>query len=125
MKAILIDSDILIEVSRGRDAEVIRRWDELSMSETVLLCSPVSVAELWHGARSADYPILDRLFSALNCLSIDAATGRRAGEYLRKYSKSHGVELGDALIASSACLHDLSIWTRNRKHYPMKDVNFF
>lgn len=124
MKAVLIDSDVLIEVSRGRDLEVVRRWDELSLSETLLLCSPVSVAELWHGARPADHPILDRIFSVLSCVPIDNAVGRRAGEYLRKYSKSHSVELGDALIAATAFLHDVSIWTRNRKHYPMRDIAF-
>jgi len=35
------------------------------------------------------------------------------------------VELGDALIAATASLHNLALWTRNRRHYPMKDVFFF
>ncbi len=49
--AILIDSDTLIEVSRGKDQQVLAKWNQLSDSGPVLLCSPVTVAELWHGAR--------------------------------------------------------------------------
>jgi predicted nucleic acid-binding protein len=123
--AVLIDSDILIEVSRGRDAVLLNRWDELSRSETPLTCSPVTVAELWHGARPREHSTLAALFAALDCVSIDIRIGQRAGEYLRQYAKSHHVELGDALIAATASVHELELWTRNRRHYPMKDVAFF
>ena len=41
---------------------------------------------------------------------------------LRQFSKSHSVEMGDALIA--AAVHDLELWNRNRRHYPMKDISF-
>jgi predicted nucleic acid-binding protein len=49
----------------------------------------------------------------------------RAGEYLRIFAKSHHVELGDALIAATVSIHNLDLWTRNRRHYPMKDVSFY
>jgi hypothetical protein len=38
LKAILIDSDILIEVSRARDAVILANWDDLSRSDVPLLC---------------------------------------------------------------------------------------
>jgi predicted nucleic acid-binding protein len=44
---------------------------------------------------------------------------------MRQYRKSHGVELGDALIGSAAVLNGAALWTRNKKHYPMKDVSFY
>ena len=122
---VLVDSDILIEVSRAKDLEVLSRWTELSESDDAILCSPVSIAELWTGARASEHEALTNLFDALICAPIDAETGRQAGEYLRRFRKSHGVELGDALIASSAVLNRAALWTRNRKHYPMKDVAFF
>jgi hypothetical protein len=65
------------------------------------------------------------LFRVLKCVPVDAATGRQAGDYLRRYQKSHAVELGDALIAAAAVSNNAALWTRNRKHYPMKDVAFF
>ena len=58
MKTILIDSDVLIEVSRGRDAAVLKQWEELGVSDAVPLCSPVTVAEIWHGARSKEHATL-------------------------------------------------------------------
>ena len=122
---VLIDSDILIEVTRGRDSDVLSRWEHLSRSDGALLYSPVTAAELWAGARPHEHEALTNLFEALLCVPIDAEVGHRAGDYLRLYRKSHSVELGDALIAASAALSDARLWTRNRKHYPMKELSFY
>lgn len=122
---VLVDSDILIEVSRGRDQAIVARWMELSDSDSPILYSPVSVAELWAGARPHEHQALANLFRTLICVPIDPETGRRAGDYLRQYRKSHGIELGDALVASAAVLNGAALWTHNRKHYPMKALSFF
>jgi predicted nucleic acid-binding protein len=122
---VLIDSDILIEVSRGRDTTLVSRWTELGASDALILFSPVSAAELWAGARPAEHASLEALFEALVCVAADAAVGRRAGDYLRRYRKSHAIELGDALIAASAVASGARLWTRNRKHYPMPELKFY
>ena len=109
---VLVDSDILIEVLRGRDEGILARWMELGESGDFILCSPVSVAELWHGARPREHQALENLFRALICLPIDAETGRQA-------------ELGDALIAAAVLQQNAALWTRNRKHYPMRRVEFY
>lgn len=44
---------------------------------------------------------------------------------MRQFAKSHRLELADALIAATASIHKLKLWTRNRRHYPMKDIAFF
>jgi predicted nucleic acid-binding protein len=125
VSAILIDSGILLDVARGRNARLLARWTELSGSDAAIACSPVTVAEMWHGARPSEYTRLQALFSVLTCVPIGPEIGRRAGDYLRQFAKSHHVELGDALIAATASIHDLALWTHNRKHYPMKDCRFF
>jgi len=122
---VLVDSDILIEVSRGKDPRIVERWIELSQSDAAVLCTPVSVAELWAGARPSEHSALDNLFDTLPCASIDAETGRIAGDYLRQYRKSHSVEIADALIAAATVISGAALWTRNRKHYPMKELKFF
>lgn len=122
---VLVDSDVLIEVTRARDAATLERWANLAESDDVVLCTPVSVAELWYGARPSEHRVLRDLLRALVCVPLDAETGTQAGEYLRAYHKSHGVELGDALIAAAALQHNATLWTRNRKHYPMKAVAFY
>ena len=122
---VLVDSDILIEVSRGRDKEIVSRWIALSRSNAIVLCSPVSVAELWASARPREHTTLENLFSAVTCTSIDREIGRQAGAFLHKYRKSHGVEIADALVAASAMANHAQLWTRNKKHYPMAEVSFF
>jgi predicted nucleic acid-binding protein len=122
---ILIDSDILIEVTRGRDAGIVSRWEDLSASDEVILCSPVTVAELWHGARKEEHGSLANLFSSLVCVPIDAKIGQVAGDFLRQFRKSHGLELGDALIAAGTVANNAVLWTRNRKHYPMAELAFY
>jgi len=121
----MIDSDVLIEVSRARDLAILRRWGDLSRGEVPLLCSPVTVAELWHGARPKEHGTLEALFAVIHCVPVDSKIGVRAGDYLRLYAKSHHVELGDALIAATVSIHHLELWTRNRRHYPMNDIDFF
>jgi predicted nucleic acid-binding protein len=120
----LIDSDILIEVSRARDHTILAKWEDLSRSKAALVCSPLTVAELWQGARPQEHAILKTLFAVIQCVPIDQEIGVLAGNYLRQYAKSHHVELADALIAATVSAHKLELWTRNRKHYPMKDISF-
>jgi predicted nucleic acid-binding protein len=125
LNGVLIDSDVLVEVSRGRNPPILEQWRRLSESDTSIFCSPVTVAELWHGVRTPEEPILLALFRVVPCLPVDFETGRQAGAYLRQFAKSHAVELGDALIAAASALHGLSLWTRNRRHYPMSGISFY
>ena len=83
------------------------------------------MAEIHAGIRAGEEPLTQAFVEARGEVVLDATTGRRAGSYLARYAKSHGVELGDALVASAAATSGLSLWTLNRKHYPMPDVRFF
>ena len=122
---VLVDSDILIEVSRGRNTEILAKWDELSRSGSAVLYSPITEAELWAGARLKETASITNLFGALTCVSIDSHTGRQAGLYIQQYGKSHALEMADALIAAGAIVNRAKLWTRNRQHFPMKDLSFF
>src|SRR5690348_12127578 len=69
---VLVDSDILIEVSRGHDSAIVAKWMELSESDALILFSLVTAAELWAGARRSEYPKLEAFFDALVCVPADA-----------------------------------------------------
>ena len=125
MSGALVDSDVLIEVLRQRRPEVIREWISAVDAHTPLFFSPVSLAEIRHGMRDREREAIERAFSGMICVPIDAEIGGRAGDYLRSFHASRAVALGDALIAATASVHHLDLWTRNRKHFPMKDVRFF
>jgi predicted nucleic acid-binding protein len=122
---VLVDSDVLIELLRGRNAEIVERWIELARNNAMVAYSAVSSAEVWCGARAAEANAITAVFAALTCVPIDAVVGKRAGEYLARFHASHAMELGDALIAATASVHTLRLWTRNRKHFPMRDVHHF
>ena len=89
------------------------------------ITSPVAVAEIFAGARKGEENQLESLFLVLEALTLPPEIGRKAGHYLSAYSRSHGVELGDALIAAAAYFNSIPLWTLNKKHYPMKDIRFF
>jgi len=122
---ILTDSDILIEVFRKRDKKIQREWIDLIDSEQPLLISPISIAELWAGVRPSEVNSVSALLDSLTCASIDKAAGRLAGDFLKQYSRSHGLAIGDAFIAACTVMNHVVLWTRNRKHYPMPEVTFW
>ena len=121
---VVYDSDVIIEILRGR-AAVIDAARSLEESGVPTYCTPIAWAEVYAGIRAGEEPMTQAFFEARGEVLIDAATGRRAGAYLARYARSHGVELGDALIAASATTSGLHLWTLNRKHYPMPDIRFY
>jgi predicted nucleic acid-binding protein len=122
---VLLDSDILIEVFRGRNAAIARQWTALAQSDSVVLISAVSFAEIGAGAKPSEQSIIDRILAPLERASVDEQTGRLAGELLRRYAPSHGLKIADALIAATAIHRRAALWTRNRKHYPMPELAIY
>ena len=123
--SVLIDSDIVIEVLRGRDQAILAQWSELADSHSPILVSPITFAEVGAGAFASERTIISRFFAPLTSVAIDQKIGQLAGEYLRRYSKSHNLKIADALIAAAAVQNQAALWTRNHKHYPMPDVSFY
>jgi predicted nucleic acid-binding protein len=125
MSGVLVDSDILIEVLRGRKIEFARLWADTVAANEPLFYSPVTLAEIRHVMREREREPTERVFSSMLSIPIEIEIAARAGDYLRAFHASHAIELGDALIAATASVHHLDLWTQNRKHFPMKDVQFF
>jgi len=78
VKSVLVDSDIVIEVLRRRDIDVIARWEKLANTDLAILYSPVTAAEIWHGARPSEHETIQTLFEGLLCVPVDAAVGPSA-----------------------------------------------
>jgi predicted nucleic acid-binding protein len=124
MVKVLLDTDVIIEWLRGHEPFV-EQIPALIAEHSELFWSAVSVAEVFAGVRKGEQEAIANLFLLLEPLSISVEVGRKAGEYLKSYAKSHSIELGDALIAACACSENLKLWTLNKKHYPMKDISFY
>ena len=123
--SILVDSDIVIEVLRARDQAILAQWRALADSPTPILVSPITIAEVGAGALPQELPAISRFFAPLTCVDIDPQIGQLAGEYLRQFSKSHNLNIANALIGASAAQNKAVLWTCNRKHYPMPDLSFY
>ena len=113
----ILDSDVLIEILRSNAKTA--RWVAAQASKgEALRYSPVSRAEIGAGMRVGEEKGIAALFAGLDAVTVDASTGELAGERLRRYRRSHGLELGDALIGASAVQYGERLATFNRGHYP-------
>jgi predicted nucleic acid-binding protein len=113
---ILIDSDILIDVSRGvpealETLERIVRDDEPSISIVTQMELLVGCRNQ-HELRSLGAFLQDfRIFKLSERIS-DSALG-----LLHRFRLSHGLLLADSLIAASALSHELPLISKNQKHF--------
>lgn len=120
---VLLDTDVIIEVLRGRRA-VTEGLAALEAAGVRTYTCAVSWAEIYAGIRPGEEVLTEAFLGRRAEVVIDATAGRRAGQYLARYSRTHGVEIADALIAAAATTAGLSLWTLNRRHYPMPDLTF-
>ena len=117
-----LDTDIAIEILRWKNQLISSKWSALAASGTVVLYSPVVAAELWAGALPHEHRLISVFFHSLICIATDYEIGELAGALLRKFAKSHSLEIPDAPIAATAIQHKTALWTRNR--YPMPELTY-
>lgn len=120
MSRLLLDTDILINLLRGREAA--RDFLISRMEEDELFCSVITLAEIFAGMRPHEEPATRRLLDTLNIVEVSRAIAEKAGRY-RGGIKGHSLELDDCLIAATASVMDAALATGNGRHYPMDDVN--
>jgi hypothetical protein len=111
----LVDTDVLIWHLRGYP-QATRRLDELGP----LTLSAISWLEVLQGMRNkaellAVKKMLDKRSARL--LPVTEAITLRATELMESLTLSHGLQMGDALIAATAIEHQLSVLTANVKHF--------
>jgi hypothetical protein len=114
----LIDSNVLIDVSRGNSA-AIQYVDSLADAWAL---SQVTAMELIVGARDKrDLAMIDGFLSTYPVIPLSESIGTEAYRLLKTYAKSHGLHVFDSLVAAPAIEKDLTLVTLNRKHYQMID----
>ncbi|MFZ0486762.1 MAG: type II toxin-antitoxin system VapC family toxin [Arenicellales bacterium] len=117
----LIDTDVLIDHLRG---VAVARDFLLHLLESggPPAISAITVAEIEAGIRESERETVEVLLDRLPALGLDPEIARMGGRFRREYGASHGVLLPDALIAATAVKHGRTLYTLNRKHYPMPEV---
>lgn len=113
--SLLIDSDVLVWLTRGHLGAA-QRLQGISPWRI----SAVTYMELAQGCR--DKIELDRLKKGLTArntevLPLTPAISGRAVDLIDSLSLSHGMRLADALIASTAIEHELTLLSANAKNF--------
>jgi predicted nucleic acid-binding protein len=112
----LIDSNVLIDVSRG-NAGAIQYVDRLAEPWAL---SQVTAMELIVGARDKrDLATIDGFLSLYPVVPLSDSIGTGAYRLLKTYAKSHGLHVFDSLVAATAMEKALTLVTLNRRHYQM------
>ena len=115
MSKVLVDTDVLIWHLRGKP-QAAQRLDEMP----VLTLSAVSYLELLQGLRNkAELAAIKQMLALRNAniLPLTANITQRATGLMETLALSHGLQMGDALIAATALEHHLPLLTGNVKHF--------
>lgn len=112
----LLDTCIVIDLLRGREDAFAF---VTGLAEAPAL-SVITATELLAGIRNArERRKIERLLAVYTVYDIDLAIAVLAGDFVRRYGPSHGVDPIDALIAATAKRHKTGFATLNLKHFPM------
>ena len=119
MSKVVLDTDVLIDLLRGREAT--RDFLHDLVGHSVPCCSVISVAEIHAGMRQEEQVRTADLLDGLVILPVTREIAETAGRFKQR-SKSRRLELADCLIAATAFVEGASVATGNAKDYPMPEV---
>ena len=113
---ILCDTNIFIEIYRRNKAVHTVLIDKIGLKNVVI--SDVTRAELFYGAfNKAELQMIRKDLSNFQILHIDQFISEKAVEFVEKYCLSHKTDLEDALIAATAILYNIELYTLNIKDF--------
>jgi len=121
MDKILLDTDVIINILK-KDKKYIDKFLKLSDSY-IFYYNPIVLAEIYAGAFKKEISNIEQFFNRLENINICRYTGILAGKYANQYKKAYNnISLEDYLIAANSKINSCIIWTNNKKHYPMDDI---
>ena len=122
---LVLDTNIVIDLLK-KVSPVVEQFLSLLEAQTMFLISPIVVAEIYAGAFKREHKDIEALLDLCQRVPMDSDTGRMAGLYANQYGKAfQGIALEEYLLAATARAHRCPLWTHNRKHYPMDDIELF
>lgn len=112
---ILCDTNILIEFYKN-NASIVQELGHIGQDQ--LAISAITQAELYFGALNrAELAKIKQHLSLLHLFPIDVSISNTFLQLMETYSLSHQLSLPDALIAATALVHDLRLYTLNVKDF--------
>lgn len=112
---IICDTDVIIEFLKGKQ-DLDKKFEEYGYDNLYL--SSISIMELYSGAfNKKEIQKINMSLQELHILHISEEISAASVQLIEKYSKSHGLQLPDAIIAASALENKIPLFTFNRKDY--------
>jgi tRNA(fMet)-specific endonuclease VapC len=112
---ILCDTNIFIEIYKGNETiiKIIRK-----IGQENIAISDVSCAELLYGARNKkELNLIRKDIDTLMVIPISSTISGNAVKLIEEFSLSHNLNLPDALIAATAMVHNIKLYTLNLKDF--------
>lgn len=123
MDKCIVDTDILSEYLRGRNADVQHRAREYLVEHGRFTISVVTMFEVVRGRHQANQPeragqFLEWAKTNADVLGFDAACAAKAGEIAGAMLRAGTpLAVADVIIGATALVHGLVIVTGNVRHY--------
>ena len=117
MENILVDTDILIDYTKGKSIFLKQLLEKQKSGKTRLYINPVVLSEFFTDKslnNKLNYRDALEFISNFSIINLNKKTGILSGEMQRNYSI---IFIGDALIAASCIENNLVLATRNKKHF--------
>ena len=112
---ILCDTNILIEFYKN-NPQISHIFRAVGKNE--LSISVITEAELYFGAlNKAELQMIQRHLSSLHRFGLDTAVSNQFLQLMATYSLSHKLSIPDALIAATALVHNVELFTLNVKDF--------
>ena len=118
----LLDTDVVIDVSRGINIAVARVDAWFVADDEVSICA-IQISEFFAGVAPTERERQQRFLGAFVVWEIGWRAALHAGAYRHDFAR-RGVQMStpDALIAAVAWDYSATLVTRNRRHFPMTDI---
>jgi predicted nucleic acid-binding protein len=111
----LCDTNILIEYYKN-NADVLEHLKIIGAANIAV--SVITKAELFYGARNKqELLMLERHLSFCHCYQLDTQISELLAELMKTYSLSHRATIADMLIAATAVIHAVPLYTLNVKDF--------
>lgn len=117
MRKIFVDTDVLINFSKGYDKDLERYLEEQNNGRCELFVNPVVVTEFFTDKNLTDpkkYQKAQEFFYFFKMVDINKKIALLAGQLLRERKTD---TLGDSLIAATCLINNFYLLTKNKKDF--------
>ena len=116
---ILCDTNVIIEILKG-NKRTINIIESIGLENIAI--SSVTVMELYFGAlNKRELNKIKKHLQALNIVHFDTDISESAVKLIERFSKSHGLQIPDAIIAATAMTSKIKLFTLNLKDFKYID----